>query len=220
MAKYAEQGAKVSIVCGTRGERGSTGHVCSIEELPEVREVELRSAMSILGVKDVTFLPYEDQKLGQAPLEGVRSQLVAIIRRTRPQVVVTFDPYGANQHTDHLAMTRFGFDSISAAADHRWYPEAGSPHVVERVLWQPPSFDLVLGRKPDMDTHPGVDFLIDIKCCLEKKEAAIRAHRTQLPGLERLFLEGRDGQHVHSFEGFRLGWGRRPTRMPGADLFE
>lgn len=219
MAKCVEEGLKVSIVCGTRGERGATADLCSIEDLPRVREAELREAMRILGVADITFLPYEDQKLSKAPLDDVRRQLVAVVRRVRPQVVVTFDPNGANGHTDHLAMSRFGADAIAASADPRWYSELGPHHVVDRLLWQPPSLKLLLGQAANLPEQAGIDFLIDTARQWHKKEAAIRAYRTQLPGLEKLFFEGRNVQHAFSVEGFRLAWGRRPARVPADDLF-
>src|SRR5215510_12363559 len=81
MAKYAEDGVRMAIVCGTRGERGATSNLCSVEELPRVREAELREAARLLGVDDVELLPYEDQKLGAAPAEAVRRHIVQAIRR-------------------------------------------------------------------------------------------------------------------------------------------
>ena len=121
MARYAEEGARISVVSATRGERGSTADLCTIEELPRVREAEMRAAMDILGVERIYFLPYEDQQLAEAPLEDIRRQLIEIIRTERPQVVITFDPHGANQHTDHMAISRFAHDAVSAAADVRWF---------------------------------------------------------------------------------------------------
>ena len=118
MAKYVQAGVRVAVVCGTRGERGATADLCSIEELPKVREAELRRSMAIVGLEpdDVFFLPYEDQKLSKAPVEEVRRELVRIIREVQPGVVVTFDPYGNNEHTDHLAISRFAADALAAAA--------------------------------------------------------------------------------------------------------
>src|SRR5947209_2875050 len=77
MAKYVSESARVSILCGTRGERGATADLCTIEQLPQVREAELRDSMRILGLDaaDVRFLPYEDQKLAQVPLDEVRREI-------------------------------------------------------------------------------------------------------------------------------------------------
>ncbi len=219
IAKYSEAGVRVSVVCATRGERGATADLCSVEELPKVREQELRNVAAILGVADLYFLPYEDQKLLAAPLEEVRRQLVEVIRETRPQIVITFDPNGANQHTDHLAISRFTSDAIAAAADHRWYPEIASPHTVERLLWTPPTLLFRLPPNADLSKEPGIDFLIDVSGWREKKEAALRAYRTQLPGLGKLFFEDPNGRRTFPKEAFRLAWGTRPGELPARDLF-
>lgn len=217
IAKYADEGTSVSVICATRGERGATGDVCSIEELPRVREAELRDAMQILGVEETYFLPYEDQKLAGAPVEEIRRQLVEVIRKTRPQIVITFDPNGANQHTDHMAISRFASDALAAAADQRWYAELGAAHAIERLVWPPPTVIFRYPEDVDLRKEPGIDFLIDTSRWSEKKTAAIRAHRTQRLG--RLFFDDPNGRRTFSMEAFRVGWGSRPKAVPAADLF-
>lgn len=219
IAKYAAAGAAVTLVCATRGERGSTAGLCSIEELPRVREAEVRAAARIIGISRVEILPYEDQKLSHAPPDEVRRRLVEVIRSTRPAIAVTFDPNGANQHPDHVAISRFAADAISCAADARWYPEAGSAHAVSRVLWWAPVLPRELGRTPEPSNLPGLDFLIDIAAFREQKMAALRAHRTQFPGLRRLFLGDDGDERCMPAEMFRLGWGPHPRSRPSEDLF-
>ena len=219
IARYASEGARVTIVCATRGERGATADLCSIEELPKVREQELRDAMRVLWVKDIHFFPYEDQKLQQAPIEDVRRALVEIIRQSRPDLVFTFDPHGSNQHVDHIAIARFASDALSAAADPRWYPESGAPFIPRRVLWPPP---IILFRQPpgvDLHVQPGVDFLIDTSAFAEQKTQALKAHRTQFPGLKKLFFDDPNGRRTFNWEAFRIGWGARPKNIPADDLF-
>ena len=217
IARYAAEGARISVVSATRGERGSTADLCTIEELPRVREAEMREVMEILGVKGVYFLPYEDQKLAEAPPQDIRRQLVEIIRIERPQVLITFDPEGANQHADHMAISRFAHDAVSAAADARWFPEAGTPHVIDRVLWQPPTVIFRYPETTDFSNEPGIDFLIDTSRWSAQKTAAIRAYRTQRLG--RLFFDDPNGRRTFCKEAFRLAWGARPSTVPADDLF-
>ncbi|NIQ58144.1 MAG: PIG-L family deacetylase, partial [Gemmatimonadetes bacterium] len=67
----------------------------SDEEVGRVRERELRAAADVLGIRSVDVLGYPDGGLDAvAPSQGV-PRIVAAIRRVRPQVVVTFDPWGA-----------------------------------------------------------------------------------------------------------------------------
>src|ERR1035438_6491317 len=124
MAKYLAEGGWVGILCGTRGERGSTGGLCSIDDLPRVRETELRTPMNAIGVDegDVHFLSYEDRKLAQAPLEEYAAR-DGQAHSPASSAGGEFRPAGDERHPDHVAMSRLKSDAI-AAADSRWYPEA------------------------------------------------------------------------------------------------
>jgi LmbE family N-acetylglucosaminyl deacetylase len=69
--------------------------------LASIREGELRAAASVLGVREVSVLDYQDQQLERAnPREAVAS-IVGHIRRVQPDVVVTFGPDDAYGHPDH-----------------------------------------------------------------------------------------------------------------------
>jgi LmbE family N-acetylglucosaminyl deacetylase len=144
IAKYAAAGVEIGVICATRGQKGKTGDICSRDELPAIREQELRNAAQILGIHHLEILPYEDQALASAPPDEIRRAMVSALRRQRPQIAITFDPNGMNLHQDHIAISRFASDSVAAAADPRWYPDTGEPHTVQRMLWCAPGrvFDL------------------------------------------------------------------------------
>src|SRR4051812_17605287 len=133
-----DEGGRTSLVTATLGGRGTTGGLCSAEELPALREQELRKAAGVLGFDTLEILPYLDKELPSAPPDEIRKSLVGAIRRERPAIVVTFDPNGLTNHIDHLAISRFTSDAIGAAADARWFPELGKPHAVARLLWTAP----------------------------------------------------------------------------------
>jgi N-acetylglucosamine malate deacetylase 2 len=215
IAKCVKQGTRVGLVCATRGERGATSDLCTIEELPRVREAELREAARILGIQELDVLPYQDQQLVQAPVDEVRRSVVRMIRRLRPETIFTFDPEGANRHADHIAIGRFAMDGIAAAADGRWYPEEGDGWQVEHVLWPAMTRVWEIGQMADPASHPGVDYLIDTSEYRAVKEAALRAHRTQWRGLSKLFLAN---DTAMSWEAFRVGAGRRPDHVPAGEL--
>ena len=220
-ARYSAEGHRVVLAMATRGERGTCGTppLCSIEELPRVRERELRDAVRIAGFAGLEFLDYEDQKLSDAPGDEIRRQLVTIFRRERPAIIGTFDPDGGNRHPDHMAISRFTSDAIAAAADARWYPDAGAPHTVARLIWTPairpwdaPGADLA-GR-------PGVDFVIDTSRYWRRRADALAAHRTQREGIDRLFLKHDDVERILSLEVFRHAWGPPLPAAPAEDLFD
>jgi N-acetylglucosamine malate deacetylase 2 len=216
IANCIEAGGRVGLLCATRGDRGATSDLCTAEDLPDVRETELRNAAQILGIQELEVLRYEDKHLAQAPVDDIRRSIVRMIRRLRPQVVFTFDPEGSNQHPDHIAISRFAMDGIAAAADGRWYPDEGPPWQVERVLWPGMLRVWELGQMEHPESRPGVDYLIDISAYSQKKEQALRAHCTQWRGLSKLFLSNPGG---FMWEAFRVGWGPRPNPVPARELF-
>ena len=175
--------------------------------------------MDAIGGANIQFLPYHDKKLSEAPIEEMRAYLVEALRRVRADVVITFDPHGANQHPDHIAISRFVSDALSVAADPSWLPEAGTAFQVDRVLWTPPTILFRLPSDADPRKLPGFDFVIDVEPWKEQKAKAFEAHRTQFPGLKKLFFDDPNGQRTFGIEAFRLAAGRPPARVPADDLF-
>ncbi len=220
IAKCIHAGARIALICATRGQRGSTADLCTIEDLPNVREAELRAAMRHLGVADadVHVLNFQDQQVATAPAHEIRQILMSIIRKVKPDVVITFDPNGVNQHPDHVAISRFATDAIAASADPRWYPADGGPHAVKLVLWTSPVPVFALGEKPELRNEPGIDYLIDITPHSAAKQAALASHRTQWPGLRRVFFVDRNSADSLRYEAFRVGSGPRPLIAPQSDL--
>jgi N-acetylglucosamine malate deacetylase 2 len=182
----ADRTLPVSLVCATRGELGALGDppLATRDELPALRERELRDACAILGVGRLELLDYRDRALADAPADAMRAALVRAIRHDRPRVVITFDPHGVTGHPDHLAIHRFAMDAVTAAADERWLPECGPPHRVGRVVWPAPVFPWDEWRPAVLARKAGVDFLIDVTQARDAKARALRAHRTQRAGVE------------------------------------
>ena len=80
LAKCAAEGVSTAVLCATRGERGSRGDppLCSPEELPALRERELREACAILGVRAVRLLDYRDGELPQADAERIIGEILQV----------------------------------------------------------------------------------------------------------------------------------------------
>lgn len=116
LARYAAEGAHVTLVCATRGEAGIPN--MPPDEAGRLRERELRAAAETLGVADVRFLGYRDGQLAQVDPEIVVAQLVGILYEVHPHVVITFGPDGISDHPDHLVIHRF----VTAAFDRAGLP--------------------------------------------------------------------------------------------------
>jgi LmbE family N-acetylglucosaminyl deacetylase len=214
-------GGLAALCTATPGEHGKLGDppVCARERLRATRQAELMAACAELGVAPVRVLGYPDRGLASAPVDTIRRQLVELIRAVRPQVVVTFDPNGSNLHPDHVAISRFAGDAVSAAGDARWFPDLGAPHAVARLLWTLPVKPWDVLRRTEPALEPGVDFVIDVAAFADRKAAALRAHRSQHQSLNRIFFSKPDLTRLLGVEMFRQAYGPPLSARPAADVF-
>lgn len=137
MHKYASEGVDVTLVCATRGEAGeiAPGVNATTENLGQVREEEMRCAVEKIGVNNLYFLDYRDSGMDgtkenqdprcfwQANLFEVTEKLVRVIRRHKPQVIVTFDANGGYGHPDHIKIHQASLMAYFVAGDPRAYPD-------------------------------------------------------------------------------------------------
>ncbi len=158
MARYAADGAHVTLVTCTLGEEGEILvpelrrlGAAEADQLGGYRICELAQAMQVLGVADVRFLGQagrwrDSGMMGtpsnehpdcfwQADVEEATRELVAVLREVRPQVVVTYDENGGYGHPDHIQAHRVAMAAVDAAGDPSFAPEAGEPWQVAKVYW-------------------------------------------------------------------------------------
>lgn len=201
------KGWRVVLACATLGQKGKCGEppLCTQDDLGGVRERELAEAAGILGISEVRLLGYEDKSLAEAPRDEIRRRLVEIVRAEKPEAVFTFDPNGFNAHPDHVAISRFASDAVSAAADGRWYPEAGDAHVVPQLFWNTllEPWQEASSRVAD---EAGVDLVLDVAAWADTKAAALRAHRTQHLSVDHHFFSKPNVRQILGVETWRRAW--------------
>jgi LmbE family N-acetylglucosaminyl deacetylase len=212
LATYAKRGVQAHIICATRGEVGEIADpsLATPETLAYVRELELRCACGTLRIEQPHFLGYRDsgmagdarnqdpRALVQADPERVIGQITGLLRRLRPQVVITFEPGGGYGHPDHMAISRYALAAFTAAGDASRYPEEGpafSPQklyysAIPRAVFRemlgrmkaagllPDTGDLDLERSGTPDDQ--VTTVVDVGDSIDTKMAAFQCHRTQL----------------------------------------
>jgi LmbE family N-acetylglucosaminyl deacetylase len=171
VANWVSQGYEVVYVVCTNGDKGSDDPEMTSERLARIREEEQLAAARVLGVKEVVFLRHPDGDLRYTP--ELREELVRYIRKYRPEIVVTVDPYRRYiWHTDHRVTGRAVLDAVFPfARDRLSYPEHLKqgllPHRVSEVyLWG--------SEDPDL--------FLDITNTFETKLAALMCHKSQLGG--------------------------------------
>ncbi|MFW5942410.1 MAG: PIG-L deacetylase family protein [Chloroflexota bacterium] len=139
LAKYAAEGAAISLLAATRGEHGWQGDPQEnpgAAALAEIRTGELEAATEVLGVREVHFLGYEDGGLDGVDWAEALGRIVGHVRRFRPQVVITFSPDGAYGHPDHIAISQLATAAMVAAADAEFETPGGEePHRVAKLYY-------------------------------------------------------------------------------------
>ena len=137
IAKYAQQGVAISLICATNGEVGTVDDTFmqGYDSIAALRLDELRCAAETLGIQNVITFGYRDSGmmgtpandhpdcLWQADENVVTGKIVRVMREQRPQVVVTFDPFGGYGHPDHIYMHRATTRAFHAAGDASQFPE-------------------------------------------------------------------------------------------------
>jgi LmbE family N-acetylglucosaminyl deacetylase len=138
VALWAQQGCRVVYVLCTDGNAGSHEPGMTRERLAEIRRAEQREACAVLGVSEVIFLGHDDGQL--MPTLALRRELVELLRRHQPEVVLTGDPsslFGGDayiNHPDHRAAAQAALDAVApACAMPLLWPEVGAPHRVRQV---------------------------------------------------------------------------------------
>jgi LmbE family N-acetylglucosaminyl deacetylase len=148
-AKTAAEGIRTGLLCATRGEYGEIAEpaLATPETLGHVRELELKAACAVLGIKYLYFLDYKDSGWFDRPenealdafvnadVEEATGKIVGLIREFKPTVMVTFDPTGGYGHLDHVQACRLSISAFDAAADPTRYPNAGEPWQVQRLYY-------------------------------------------------------------------------------------
>lgn len=175
LARWADEGLALHAVLVTSGDKGTDDPTLARDRLIALRRAEQRRAADILGVQRVTFWDYEDGELaGAGP--RLAEEITRLIRRDRPDRVVTHDPYaGAPRyatyqlHPDHRAVGLAVLDATYfRAPGPLYYPahaaEGLLPHRVGEV-W------LIMGDHPDE--------FVDITGTFDRKLEAVRAHASQ-----------------------------------------
>jgi N-acetyl-1-D-myo-inositol-2-amino-2-deoxy-alpha-D-glucopyranoside deacetylase/mycothiol S-conjugate amidase len=149
LARYAQQGVEVHLICATYGEAGEVpeNFAKDHDSIADLRKTELNCAASILGLAGVHFLGYRDSgmpgtaenkhpsALVNAALDEVAAKVTYLIRQLRPQVIITFDPIGGYRHPDHIAINKATVKAFHAAGDPAQYPDDQDLYQPEKLYY-------------------------------------------------------------------------------------
>lgn len=171
LARLAEEGHRVVLVCATLGEMGRRMGIPPIatrESIASVREKELQAACEALGVARLELLHYRDKTLEIQDEQELAARVVAVFEEERPSAVITFhDPLGG--HPDHCAIGRattraYEQYTTDSASDCRLFYVAWGDNVATFQHYEQPVISVVT---------------VSVRNFKTQKLLAFRAHRTQ-----------------------------------------
>jgi len=203
IARLTRAGKRVIIIQVTSGDKGTADPNINPERLAQIREAEELEAARRLGVAETVFLRCPDGEL--FPDLALREKIVREIRKHRPDVIITHDPYRPYAlHPDHRAV---GLATVDAV-----YPTARDPHYFPEHLRS--------GLQPHKTAeiwffnaeHP--DLYVDITDTIEAKFDALRAHVSQIGDGEEVLPRVRDrAQEIAKDQPFELAEAFKVVQM-------
>jgi mycothiol S-conjugate amidase len=270
LALYHDRGVRTVLVCCTGGEEGDLQnptlrepgqpfHGLTPEEeralVTSMRPAELAASAAVIGFDEVVMLGYRDSGMPEsaanehpdcfhrADLDEATGRLVEVIRRERPQVIITYgDDQRGYPHPDHLRVHDISVLAFERAGDPDWYPELGAPFQPSKLYYSAWSrarivavheallrlrgespFDEGWFERPDMDHR--ITTRIDVSEFLWARTGALRAHATQVDPTAAFWfgLSDEELAEAYPWEDWILGRslvGPIPEGAEERDLFE
>jgi LmbE family N-acetylglucosaminyl deacetylase len=228
LARAADAGARVVLMCASHGTLGSVSDTLLLVDgdLSATRAQELSAAACALGLSEVELLDHADGYLRwNAP--AFDDDLIAALRRYRPDAVITFDTDGLYWHGDHIGVherTTGAVAALGGAAPPLYYvtmPHGAMRGLVEsaRARVGPLADNTFWGIVPDAfgSASEPPTFTVDVRDWVDQKLTAIRCHRTQVgPRSPFAMIDGADARRWLGLELFR----RSQLEASGPDLLE
>ncbi|MCL6105699.1 MAG: mycothiol conjugate amidase Mca [Actinobacteria bacterium] len=257
VARYSKQGVHTVLVCCTGGEEGDilnpamdTSDVRA--NLAEIRLEELRRSAKIIGYNEVVMLGYRDsgmpdspankdpRSFAAAPVQEATAALVKVIRRTKPQVIITYDRNSSGYlHPDHLKVHDISVAGFHASGDPDLFPDSGPPWQPAKLyytVWsakrvqalhekllanghQSPFNESWLSRLTPADD---ITTVIDISKEWDVRFEALRAHATQIDPNSGFWavLNSDLARQAYPYDDYILAMSRVGFSKDETDLFE
>lgn len=250
------EGIRTVLVCCTGGEEGEVLNPALDRpevhaNLADVRRAELEAAAAIIGYDELVWLGYRDSGMPEseanarpeafwnADLDEAIGRLVEIIRRERPQVIVTYhDDQAGYPHPDHLRVHDISVPAFARAGDPTWRPDLGEPFAPSKLyytVWAKARMEathqafldngLESPFSPEWFDRPWHDDRITTQVPIhdvwDVRGKALLAHATQVDPTSPFWFGLPDdvARSIHPFDDYVLAESLVPTDIPERDLF-
>jgi N-acetylglucosamine malate deacetylase 2 len=168
---------EVNLMCVTDG-----GAVGWSKDLASRRRAELKRSAKVLGIKEVIFLDYPDGSLNNNVYHQIAKEIQEVVRRLKPQRLITFEPRGVSGHLDHIAVSMISSYVFRENKDIK-------------ELWYFCELERKRARKlrdhyfiyfPEGYRKAEIDRVVDTSSVYQIQVKAMRAHQSQTKDAERI----------------------------------
>lgn len=257
VARYHAEGVRTVLVCCTGGEEGEILNPAldgpdMAERLAEVRAEELARAAAAIGYDSVEMLGYRDSGMAGSEAnehpdcfaradhcEAV-DRLVELIRRHRPQVVVTYpEDQSGYRHPDHVRVHDISVPAFELAGDGAHRPDLGDPWAPSKLyytLWSRKRIEERHQAFQDLglespysewwfkreSTDEEITTQVPVDGFIDARTEGLLAHATQIDPESSFWFGLPDDveRSIHPYDDYTLARGPRPAELPERDLFE
>ncbi len=208
LAKWADRGCAIHHLVCTDGSKGTWDPDADTQALVTRRREEQREAARRLAGGEAGELIFLDQVDGELANDvATRTEIVRAIRRLRPDVVVTHDPWKRYRlHPDHRVTGQLVCDAIVGARDPHFYRDLGL------TPFRPIALMLF---EADLPNHAE-----NVTATVERKLEALLAHESQFEST--MHAKGGDPGLLDAFRKRildRLAELGEPWDLPYAEVF-
>ncbi len=192
IAKLAKT-REVYIICTTKGEAGKHKGKDGKKNLGEIRANELRASAKVLGVKKIFFLGFQDGTLSNNLYHDIAQKAESILKRLKPDTILTYEPRGISGHLDHIAMSLISsylFERSSFIKKLMQFCVLDSPErrKMKYFIYFPPGY-----KKSE------VDFVSDVRGVWDTKIQAMMQHKSQIHDIERILKMYKKSPKIENF---------------------
>jgi LmbE family N-acetylglucosaminyl deacetylase len=173
IATFTDKGIEVVYCIATDGDAGGFDRALDNGGMAALRRAEQTDAAACVGVSDIRFLGYSDGLV--EPTIGLRRDIARVIRQVRPDRVITSSPernYARihPSHPDHRAVGSATLDAV--------YPDARNPYAFPELLADE-GLEAWTVREVWLSGQQR-DHYVDVTDTVDRKIAALRAHKSQV----------------------------------------
>lgn len=183
----------VYIICATKGEKGKHKGKAGKKGLGDMRARELGQSAKILGVKKVFFLGFRDGTLSNNLYHDIARKVEIILKKLKPDTILTYEPRGISGHLDHIAMSLISsylFERLAFIKKLMQFCVLDTPErrKMKYFIYFPPGY-----RKLE------IDFVSDVRSIWDTKIRAMMQHKSQIHDIERILKMFRKSPKIENF---------------------